>query len=34
MAIDEIKEMYENKILKEQENFHSIRWLKKKIKTL
>ena len=34
MAIDEIKKMYENKILKEQENFHSIKWLKKKIKTL
>jgi len=34
MAISELKKMYENKILKDQENYHSIKWLKKKIKTL
>ena len=33
-AINDIKQMYENKILKDQKNFHSIKWLKKKIKTL
>jgi len=34
MAISELKKMYENKILKDQENYHSIKWLKKKIKKL
>ena len=34
MAISELKKMYENKILKDQANYHSIKWLKKKIKKL
>ncbi len=31
-AIDEIREKYSNRILKQQENFHSLKWLKKIIK--
>ena len=34
MAISELKKMYENKVLKDQANYHSIKWLKKKIKKL
>ena len=29
MAISELKKMYENKVLKDQANYHSIKWLKK-----
>tara|TARA_Y100001958_G_C21235159_1_gene561424 strand:- start:1664 stop:2617 length:954 start_codon:yes stop_codon:yes gene_type:complete len=34
LAISELKKLYDNKILKDKPNFHSIKWLKKKIKTL
>jgi nucleoside-diphosphate-sugar epimerase len=34
LAITELKNMYDKNILKDQPNFHSIRWLKKKIKQL
>lgn len=34
LAISELRELYKKKILKDKPNFHSIKWLKKKLKTL